>query len=112
MFMGFIRSIQDQAVLEQIAEAVQPVLKSAFRGTTGSRRDLKNVLSGTWIGHPMHPIVKDIPIGMWTAAALLDASRFEAAADLSIAAGLAGALVSAITGLSDWSDTNGRARRV
>ena len=115
----FVKSIQDQGILDTAADSAQPVFKRMFRGRSGLRRDLKNILSGTWIGHPLHPIVKDIPIGTWTTAALLDAAgvlsgdgSFGRAADVSIAAGLGGALVSAVTGLSDWSDTTGRARRI
>lgn len=60
-----------------------------------------------------------VPIGGWTMAAVFDAlavvvpgEGLERAADISIATGLAGALASAVTGLSDWSDTTGRARRI
>ena len=33
---------------------------------------LKDVLSGAWLGHAVHPILTDIPIGAWTSSVLLD----------------------------------------
>jgi nitrite reductase/ring-hydroxylating ferredoxin subunit/uncharacterized membrane protein len=113
----FIRVIQDDALLDRAAAPLQKPARRAFRGTSGRARTLKNFLSGTWLGHPLHPILKDVPIGGWTMAAIFDAiagedASLQRAADISIVTGIAGALASAVTGLSDWSDTRGRARRV
>jgi hypothetical protein len=35
-------------------------------------RPLKVFLNGTWVGHPLHPMLTDIPIGAWTLTILLD----------------------------------------
>ena len=32
----------------------------------------KHILSGAWFGHAVHPIMTDIPIGVWTSAVILD----------------------------------------
>ena len=112
MLQQFVRTIQDQALLDRASEPLQTPAKHIFRNTSPRGRALKNFLSGTWIGHPLHPIVKDVPIGGWTMAAIFDAIGEQRAADISIGTGLAGALASAVTGLSDWSDTYGHARRV
>jgi hypothetical protein len=32
----------------------------------------KDVLSGVWLGHALHPILTDIPIGAWTSSVVLD----------------------------------------
>jgi nitrite reductase/ring-hydroxylating ferredoxin subunit/uncharacterized membrane protein len=119
LLAGFVDAIQDQPLLDAIAQRVQPLLQQVVRQHGGSGAAVKNILSGTWIGHPLHPILKDIPIGAWTMAAIFDAMHAATeddavsfAADISIATGLAGAVASAVTGLSDWSDTSGRARRV
>lgn len=117
MMQRIVRAIQDQTIIDRVADVVQPPAKRAFRGTSGSGRTLKNFLSGTWLGHPLHPILKDVPIGGWTMAAIFDAldafapsESFQRAADISILTGILGALASAVTGLADWSDTTGRAR--
>jgi nitrite reductase/ring-hydroxylating ferredoxin subunit/uncharacterized membrane protein len=119
MLQAFIEAVQDQVALDRVADPIQPVLKQAFRETDGPGATLKNFLSGTWIGHPLHPILKDLPIGAWTMAALFDGlcsrggdTSLERAADISIATGLVGALASAVTGLADWTDTRGHARRI
>lgn len=119
MMQRIVRAIQDQTIIDRVADVVQPPAKRAFRGTSGSGRTLKNFLSGTWLGHPLHPILKDVPIGGWTMAAIFDAldafapsESFQRAADISILTGILGALASAVTGLADWSDTTGRARRI
>jgi len=69
---------------------------------------VKDVVSGTWIGHALHPLLTDVPIGAWTSATLLDlfggrASR--PAAQRLIGVGLAAAGPTAWTGWSDWADT-------
>lgn len=112
MLRQLVNGIQDQVLLDRVADPIQGPARRAFRATSGPGRTLKNVLSGTWIGHPLHPILKDLPIGGWTMAAVFDALSIERASDISVAVGLAGALASAVTGLADWSDTNGRARRI
>ena len=33
---------------------------------------LKDLLSGTWLGHQLHPLLTDIPIGAFTGATVLD----------------------------------------
>jgi nitrite reductase/ring-hydroxylating ferredoxin subunit/uncharacterized membrane protein len=116
MLQQFIRAIQDETVLDRVSEPLQSPARAAFRRTDRRGRALKNFLSGTWIGHPLHPILKDVPIGAWTMAALFDAlgsdSAMQRAADVSVAAGIIGGLASAIPGISDWSDTRGRPRRL
>ena len=79
---------------------------------------VKNALSGTYLGHPVHPLLTDVPIGTWTSALLLDlfgGSESDEAAERLVAAGILAALPTAISGYSDWADTamsNPRARRV
>jgi nitrite reductase/ring-hydroxylating ferredoxin subunit/uncharacterized membrane protein len=110
-------------VLETLMERVEratwldpiarPVSKKVAAVVPGGL--VKDTLSGTWMGHPLHPMLTDIPIGAWTSAMVLDLlgrrSDGEAAARL-IGFGVVTALPTAVTGLSDWSDTMGEERRV
>jgi nitrite reductase/ring-hydroxylating ferredoxin subunit/uncharacterized membrane protein len=69
---------------------------------------VKDALSGTWLGHPLHPLLTDVPIGTWTSATLLDllggrASR--PAAQRLIGVGLLAAAPTAWSGWSDWADS-------
>ncbi len=69
---------------------------------------VKDILSGTWMGHALHPLLTDIPIGTWTSATLLDLFGGRAgrpAAQTLIGVGLAAAAPTALTGWSDWADS-------
>jgi nitrite reductase/ring-hydroxylating ferredoxin subunit/uncharacterized membrane protein len=68
---------------------------------------LKDLLSGTWMGHAVHPLLTDVVIGSWTSASLLDlfgGSDFGQAARRLIGIGIAAYPVTAVTGMSDWAD--------
>jgi nitrite reductase/ring-hydroxylating ferredoxin subunit/uncharacterized membrane protein len=75
-------------------------------------------MHGVWLGHPLHPVFTDVPIGAWTTSLVLDAvgairedEGLERASDVAMAVGLVGAVGAAVTGLTDWSETQGRSRR-
>lgn len=112
------RLIQRQRWLDPLADALQRVTTAVYRGKLG--RAAKTLLNGTWLGHPLHPVLTDIPLGAWTLAIIFDLvyifSNHSAAArtggEIVIAVGLVGALGSALTGYTDWGDTYDRERRV
>ena len=67
----------------------------------------KDVLSGAWLGHALHPILTDIPIGAWTSSVLLDwtgGKDSQSAADRLILTGVLAAGATVATGWSDWAD--------
>jgi nitrite reductase/ring-hydroxylating ferredoxin subunit/uncharacterized membrane protein len=69
---------------------------------------VKDALSGTWLGHPLHPLLTDVPIGTWTSATILDLVGGESgrpAARRLIGVGLLAAGPTAWAGWSDWSDS-------
>jgi len=74
---------------------------------------------GRWAGHPIHPALSDLPIGLWTGVMVLDAvdrdpaprREIDAAGVLS-AAGILASVATAVTGLSDWTVSNDEDRRV
>jgi nitrite reductase/ring-hydroxylating ferredoxin subunit/uncharacterized membrane protein len=76
---------------------------------------VKDLLSGTQLGHPLHPLLTDIPIGTLASATALDllaAERGEAAADILVGLGLLSALPTIAAGAADWSDSYGPDQRV
>ncbi len=97
--------------------ALDPVgdrLAAAVRATVRPGR-LKGLMSGSWLGHPVHPVLTDMALSAWVSAALLDVWGGEEtapAADRLVAAGIAAAVPTALTGMTDWGDTVGGARRV
>jgi nitrite reductase/ring-hydroxylating ferredoxin subunit len=74
---------------------------------------------GRWVGHPLHPALSDLPIGLWAGVMLLDATdrdpaprRGIDAAGMLSAAGILAAGATALTGLGDWTVSNDQDRRV
>ena len=95
------------AVLEPLQKAVQTVVPQ--------QSQLKDVLSGTWLGEPLHPPLTDVVIGTWTSALLLDllgGEQAQKAADGLVAAGVLAAVPTLTAGLSDWAELSGGSRRV
>ena len=75
----------------------------------------KDVLSGVGLGHPLHPVATDLPIGSFTCATVLDlfgGRRAGGAVKALLALGIATAVPTALSGAADWSDTNGEETRV
>ena len=72
----------------------------------------KNLASGTFLGHPLHPLLVTVPIGSWTAAGVFDLVGDRKGAQRLVALGILGALPTMATGGSDWAYTNGAEQRV
>ena len=75
---------------------------------------IKDLLSGTWLGHPVHPILTDIPIGVWTASLAFDVAggdRSRQSSDSLVGLGILSAIPTAVTGLSELADTVDRKER-
>jgi uncharacterized membrane protein len=67
----------------------------------------KDALSGAWLGHAVHPLLTDIPIGVWTSSILLDwagGKDSQSASDRLILTGVLAAGATVATGWSDWAD--------
>jgi len=116
---ALIKAVDQQQALDRLSDQIQPLIREAFESAGPAGRELKNVLHGTWLGHPLHPALTDVPLGAWTAALALDAMEsisgrreLGVGADAAIAVGLVGAAGAAVTGLTDWSETDGRGRKV
>lgn len=113
-----LSQLKDQPALDRVAEPLSRAVRSAYESGGPAGQVAKNAMHGVWLGHPLHPVFTDLPIGAWTTALVLDAvaaaSRnrtMERAADVAIGVGLAGAAAAALTGLTDWSETSGQPRR-
>ncbi|WP_147375480.1 DUF2231 domain-containing protein [Jiangella rhizosphaerae] len=86
-------------------------LSGALLSSPWSRR----LLHGDWLGHAVHPLLTDVPVGAWTSAALLDLSgrsELRPAARFLVGAGLVAAVPTAVTGVAEWGRTEGGTRRV
>jgi nitrite reductase/ring-hydroxylating ferredoxin subunit/uncharacterized membrane protein len=113
-----VEVIGEQKWLDPVAEQLQPAIARALSSDGPLGAKVVNFLHGTWLGHPLHVVLTDIPIGSWTAAAVLDLMEAQSGsraigrgADTAIKIGLFGAAAAAITGLADWSKTGGTGPR-
>jgi len=87
--------------------ALDPVLQSMQRRVQSLpiSGDARDIMHGRWLGHPVHPLLVQVPIGTWMSAGVLDlmpGRRF--APGLLVATGLAAAVPAAVTGWIDWAD--------
>jgi len=107
--LGWLRTVNDwlTAVLGPFRERHQDNLA------------LELLHGGRWVGHPLHPALSDLPVGLWTAATVLDVTDrspatgpgLDAAGMLS-AAGILASCATALTGLTDWTVSDEQDRRV
>src|SRR3954468_10396775 len=99
--------------LADIAESAAPLdglgekVGKAVRGALGPGK-LKDAVSGTWLGHAVHPMLTDVVIGSFTSATLLDLLGGDddgTAAERLIGVGIAAYAPTALAGAGDWSDS-------
>ncbi|HLH25527.1 MAG TPA: Rieske 2Fe-2S domain-containing protein [Chloroflexota bacterium] len=116
---GLVEALGNQAWLEPLANTLQQAVGTAFTAAGSNGQAVKDFLHGVWLGHPLHPALTDVPVGAWTVALALDAleglsgrDELGPGADAAVTLGLVGAAGAAVTGLTDWHDTDDPARRV
>jgi nitrite reductase/ring-hydroxylating ferredoxin subunit/uncharacterized membrane protein len=73
-------------------------------------RPIKDLLNGTWLGHPIHAAITDVPIGTLIMSVLFDLTGFASAADLALIATVLFMLAAAVTGAADYVDADGTTR--
>jgi len=73
-------------------------------------RPVKDLLHGRWLGHPVHSATTDIPVGALLVALVLEFAGQHVGADLAVVVTLLGMVASLVTGLADYSETDGTAR--
>ncbi|WP_407358103.1 Rieske (2Fe-2S) protein [Microbacterium sp. LTA6] len=96
--------------LDRVAATVSDAVGAVAKPTV-----VKNALSGSWLGHQLHPVLTDLPIGAWGAATVLDLTAGEEGAKAArrlVGFGILSAVPTAMSGASDWADTVGRNKRV
>ena len=108
-----------QPFLERLSDGLQDAIKVVIGSNRKPPRRFRSFLNGTWFGHPLHPVITDVPITAWMMTAVFDIiwliSRTTWAAYgafVAVIVGLLGALGAIATGLTDWSDTYGSERSI
>ena len=71
---------------------------------------VRDFLNGRWLGHPLHAVLTDAPIGILFLVIVFDVIGEPVAAVWSLAVGILAMLAAALAGSADYADTDGRAR--
>ncbi|HEY8807980.1 MAG TPA: Rieske 2Fe-2S domain-containing protein [Candidatus Limnocylindria bacterium] len=72
---------------------------------------LRSFLHGTWLGHPLHPLLTDVPVGGLTIALILDLLGVYDGANIATLLGVGGLVLAALAGFVDLDETDGKARQ-
>ena len=111
--------VESQTWLDRLANPLQQWLLTLFGQPGQPKRKLKDLLNGTWLGHSLHPVLTDVPLGAWSGTMVLDLvwmgnedEGIARGSELTLVLGLLGATGAAVTGTTDWSDLDGIDRRV
>jgi nitrite reductase/ring-hydroxylating ferredoxin subunit len=106
--MGILDRVADLESFDRVIEPARQAVLKALKPTA-----VKDFLHGSWLGHPLHPVLVQVPVGSWASAALLDAiPPLRPAATVLIGTGVATAVPAALAGAADWSEQGTGVRRL
>src|SRR3954462_5364259 len=94
--------------LDPVVNAVRGIVAKAL-----GPQKVRDALHGVGLGSPLPPVLTDVPIGMGSAAAVIDLlPGTGAAASVLIGTGVAAAVPTAVTGWADWAQLHKPHQRV
>jgi nitrite reductase/ring-hydroxylating ferredoxin subunit/uncharacterized membrane protein len=105
---ALLSGLERNASLDPLGDRLQSAVHATVR-----TQPLRDLLHGVWLGHPLHPVLVQVPVGAFLSAAVLDLlpGRRGAATTL-IAVGTASSVPAAAAGLTDWASLTREQRRV
>jgi uncharacterized membrane protein len=95
-----VRRIERSGSLDRLDATLRPVARLIVREPRRAA-----LLRGTWLGHAIHPLMTDFPLGMWLSGTVLDlvgGSAGRPAARRLIGLGVLASLPTAATGVVEW----------
>jgi len=95
----FTEAIEGAGALDAVARTVRPLADALVADPT--RRD---ALRGKWLGHALHPLMTDLPIGFWTSANVLDLVGGPAARPAARKLTGLGVLTAVPTAITGWAE--------
>lgn len=100
----------DNTQLEEVATNLASAIHQAVLDGGDGTRQVADLLHGTWLGHPLHPVLTDVVVGAWTIGAFFDfialfnrSRQAETVADALTNVGNYAALPTILSGLMDFS---------
>jgi nitrite reductase/ring-hydroxylating ferredoxin subunit/uncharacterized membrane protein len=106
--MRILTRLEEARSLDTVSDRLQETVIGAARP-----QRLKDLLHGTWLGHPLHPVLVQAPVGAFLSTAILDLlPGTRRATTTLVAAGTAASVPAIAAGLVDWSEMTKDRRRV
>ena len=106
--LGILDRVSDVTSFDKVIEPARKAVQGALRSQA-----LKDFLHGSWLGHPLHPVMVQVPVGSWISAGVLDLfPPMRPAATLLIGTGVAAAVPASLAGAADWSEQEAGVRRL
>ncbi|OLT46172.1 DUF2231 domain-containing protein [Cellulosimicrobium sp. CUA-896] len=105
------RALEESSALDGLSSTVRGVALAVVP----AEGRLRDELHGRTLGHALHSTLTDVPVGLWTSAAVLDVvggERSAPAAQRLVGLGLLATVPTVLTGLADYLAVDRRARRV
>lgn len=105
--LGFLDRLADVPSFDKAIDPARSAVQKLLP------QPVKNLLHGSWLGHTLHPIIVQVPVGSWISAGVLDLfPRFRPAATVLIGTGVAAAVPASLAGAADWSEQGTGVRRL
>ncbi len=106
--MTILDRVADVQTFDKVLDPARRVVNAVLRPQA-----FKDLLHGTWLGHPLHPVLVQVPVGSWVSAGLLDAiPPMRPAATVLIGTGVVAAVPASLAGAADWSEQAVGVRRL
>jgi nitrite reductase/ring-hydroxylating ferredoxin subunit/uncharacterized membrane protein len=106
--MQMLSRVEEAQALDAVSDRLQTTIFNVVRP-----QRVRDLLHGVWLGHALHPVLVQLPVGAFVSAAILDLLPGNRRASTTlIAAGIAGVLPAAAAGWLDWSQMTKDRRRV
>ncbi len=113
-----VEEMPGEEAIGRVGHKVQHAIHGAVLKGGEPARKVADALHGTWLGHPLHPVLTDITIGAWVMGGVFDVvaaatgdRRAAWAGDLLLGIGTAAAAPTALAGMADYSTAPKRASR-
>lgn len=109
-FASLVHRIEETTALDPTAQRIDDVVEPALSASRST-----DLLRGKWLGHAVHPLLTDLPLGAWMSTSLLDlfgGKRSRPAAEGLLGFGTVLVLPTVLTGTAEWAGLRGEERRV
>jgi nitrite reductase/ring-hydroxylating ferredoxin subunit/uncharacterized membrane protein len=104
------QALEQMDAVEEFGTKASRAVHNAVLEGGETTRQIADALHGTWLGHPLHPVLTDVTVGAWTMGAIFDVvgevtndNFSRRMADRLTAVGVASAVPTALAGMADYS---------